>query len=176
MKKLFYPVRNPFRQGRNSRRLLRLISNGVYFTPLLLLLPGIIFAKANYARSFANPPVPSSMVVDISVDDYDQDINCGGLGFWGIQAIEHETGNRFFGNPRFVSSKVVSQTFTIDLPVGDYEEMTFICSDNGEDEAFQLGSIENDLAGDQVIFSIPTASSPVQESSFLGGLGELLGF
>lgn len=145
-----------------------------YLLSLLLLFPGIIFAKANYTRSFANLPVSSSIVVDIAVQDYDADINCGGLGFWGIQAIEHKTGNRFFGNPRFVSSEVFSQRFTLDLPTGDYEEMTYICSDNGQDEAFQLGSIENDLAGDQVIFSVPTVSA--QESSLLGGIGELLGF
>lgn len=118
----------------------------LYFLPLLLLLPAIVFAEVNYT-------VSSSVVVDIAAHDYDTDINCGGLTFWGIQAIEHKTGNRFFGNPRFVSSAILSQKFTLDLPLGDYEEMTFVCSENGEDEAFQLGSIENDLAGDQVIFA-----------------------
>jgi len=132
--------------------------------PLFLLFPGIIFAKANYVRSFANPSVSSSIVVNIAVNDYDEDINCGGLKFWGIQAIEHKTGNRFFGNPRFVSSAILSQTFTLDLPAGDYEETTFICSDDGEDEVFQFWSIENDLAGDEVIFSVPAPTIDIIDS------------
>ena len=145
-----------------------------YFLSLLLLFPGIIFAKVNYIRSVPDPSVSSSIVVDITTQDYDADINCGGLKFWGIQAIEHETGNRFSGNPRFVSSTVMSQIFTLDLPLGDYEEITFICSDNGEDEAFQLGSLENDLAGDQVIFSAQAIS--VSETKKDSLLDKALGF
>lgn len=125
-----------------------------YFLLLLLLFPAIVSAEVKYTRSFVDPLFSSPIILDIAVNDYDEDINCGGLKFWGVQAIEHETGNRFFGSPRFVSSAVLSQTFTLDLPIGDYEELTFICSDDGEDEVFQFWSIENDLAGDQVIFIV----------------------
>lgn len=117
-----------------------------YFLPLLLLSPLFAAAAVNHTRSLTQSPVPASrIVVTISASDYDQDINCGGLTFWGVQAIARETGNRFFGNPRFVSSTILSQTFTIDVLAGDYEEVTFICSDNGENEAFQFGSIEHDV-------------------------------
>lgn len=125
-----------------------------FYVLLFLLVPAIVSAEVKHTRSFADPSDSSSVVIDITVNDYDKDINCGGLKFWGVQAIEHQTGNRFSGSPRFVSSAVLSQTFTLDLPLGDFEEMTFICSDDGDNEAFQFGSIENDLADDQVIFEV----------------------
>mgnify|MGYP001559626164 CR=1 FL=1 len=127
----------------------------------LLLVPALASAEVQHTRSFDGPVDSSLMVVDIVVDSYEEDINCGGLAFWGIQAIEHETGSRFPGSPRFVSSAVLSKTFTLDLPQGDFEELTFICSDDGENEAFQFGSIENDIPNDQVIFEVSDNVVPV---------------
>ena len=129
-----------------------------YFIPFLLFFPLFAAAAVSHTRSSSESPVPSSrIVVTIAASDYDTDINCGGLAFWGIQVIEQKTGNRFSGNPRFVSSAVLSQTFTIDVLPGDYEEVTFICSGNGENEAFQFGSIENN-------FAVSTRQNPSNDS------------
>lgn len=130
-----------------------------YFSLSFLLFPAIVFAEVAHDRFLFDPTENSAKIVlEMAVNNYDEDINCGGLGFWGVQAIEHKTGNRVFGAPRFVSAENLSQEFELDLPEGDYEEITFTCSDDGENEAFQFGSIENNLGGDQIIF---TASAEV---------------
>ena len=126
----------------------------------------MVSGKVAYDHSFSSERslLYPSVTLNMSFDDYEKDINCGGLNFWGIQIIEHTTGKRFVGSPRFVNSEVLSQEFTFDLAVGDYEEITFICSDDGENEAFQFGSIENNLAGDQVIFSAQLPTPELEEN------------
>lgn len=136
------------------------------------MLPAMVFAQVSHDHSFTEATDSSvKIVLDMAVDNYDKDINCGGLAFWGVQAIEHQTGNRVFGSPRFVPAENLVQEFTFDLPEGDYEEMTFTCSDDGENEAFQFGSIENNLEGDQIIFTasaeaviIPEITAPLDEA------------
>lgn len=144
------------------------IKNITYLTLSLLAFPLFVFAAVDHSYPSATSPTH----IQITADDYDKDINCGGLRFWGVQVVEHITGGTFAGSPRFVPASILSQEFTIDVPPGDYEEVTFICSDDGDNAAFQLGSIENDLAGDQIIFTAQSA----EPASLLDGIGEPLGF
>lgn len=124
------------------------------FFIVLGFVPVFAFAKVQSLRTFPDPLLPSKMILTITAGNYEQDINCGGLAFWGVQAVEHGTGERFLGSPRFVSSATLTQEFLLDLPSGEFEELMFVCSGDGENEAFQYGSIENDLTNDQVIFHV----------------------
>lgn len=124
-----------------------------YLLPLILLFPAMVLAAVNYSHFPGDSSVFLPATISITFSDYDKDINCGGLGFWGIQAVQHITGITFPGEPRFVSSAISSQTFTLNVPPGNYEEITYICSQDGENMAFQLGSVQNDLSGDQIIFT-----------------------
>lgn len=136
----------------------------------------MVFAKVTHERSFVDQ-APSFITLDVVADDYDQDINCGGLRFWGVLAIEHKTGDRFSSTPRFIDSTILSQEFTLNLPAGDYEEIMFVCSDDGENEAFQFGSIQNDLSGDQIIFtSSADAQIEAQPASVLEKVLDFLPF
>jgi hypothetical protein len=137
-----------------------------YSLPLVLLFPPIVLAAATYSRSSIGTSASSPIVIDLASGAYDKDITCGGLQFWGIQAVEHVTGKIIAGEPRFVHSGMLPQTFTLDVPPGDYEEVTFTCSDDGENLAFQSGSLENDVSGDQIIF---TATSEVRPDFSLFG-------
>ncbi len=136
------------------------MKNVSYFLLPLLLFPLVVFASIDYSYAPIDALDPQSLILNVSFNDYTKDVNCGGLKFWGIQAVEHITGATFLGQPRFVSSSDTSQTFTMNLPPANYEEMMFVCSENGEDIAFQMGSLENDILGDQIIFSTETPLSP----------------
>jgi hypothetical protein len=142
----------------------------LYFISLFLLFPAIVFAKTSYNRSVPDLLIPSTTVIAVRATDYDKEINCGGLGFWGVQAVRHKTGEVFSSSPRFVSSDVLYVPFTLNIPPGDYEEITFTCSDDGENLAFQYGSLENDLAGDQIIFTasdIPSITSVLNDRNII---------
>ncbi len=148
----------------------------VYISVITLAFPAIVFGAVGYSHSGNVSEVTTSMQVHMAIDDYDTDINCGGLQFWGVQVIEHISGKAFLGVPRLVPASTLSQSFTFQMPVGDYEEVTFICSDDGDNIAFQHGSIEKDLAGDQIIFSVlpvrteVIAEAEIENASILGNI------
>lgn len=41
--------------------------------------------------------IQNKVTIHIVASNYEKEINCGGLNFWGIQVIEHTSGRAFIG-------------------------------------------------------------------------------
>ena len=139
----------------------------------LLIAPAFCLGAVSYSRTPAGYTITNPITFEVAFDNYDVDTLCVFYNYWGIQA----TGGDVEWQSEYFASTTKDNVFSPNLPLGLYDQVTFICSVDGVyfgrgGSFLEIGEFEviaRPPAGPASVFTLPAGSV----ASSTGWIGDL---